>query len=135
VVAAIIRDKKGRLLIVQRPADGLLGALWKFPGGILDPEEPAETGLTRIVRKELGIEIGVGAKLAAVNHAYTHFRITLTAFGCTPKDGIPAGSACRWAGAAELESLPFSKADRLIARAVAAPFSPLPISGPRLSPG
>jgi len=119
VVSAVIRDGNGRLLIVQRPARGLLGSLWKFPGGILNPEEPPEEGLARITRTELGIEIGVGSPLAAVKHAYTHFRITLTAFCCTLREGIPTGSPWRWAGTGELEELPFSKADRLIARSVA----------------
>jgi len=119
VVSAVIRDGNGRLLIVQRPARGLLGSLWKFPGGILNPEEPPEEGLARITRTELGIEIGVGSPLAAVKHAYTHFRITLTAFSCTLREGVPSGSPWRWAGTGELEELPFSKADRLIARSVA----------------
>jgi A/G-specific adenine glycosylase len=119
VVSAVIRDGNGRLLIVQRPARGLLGSLWKFPGGILNPEEPPEEGLARIAREELGIEIGVGSPLAAVKHAYTHFRITLTAFSCTLREGIPTGSPWRWAGTGELEELPFSKADRRIARSVA----------------
>ena len=119
VVSAVIRDGNGRLLIVQRPARGLLGSLWKFPGGILNPEEPPEEGLARIAREELGIEIGVGSPLAAVKHAYTHFRITLTAFCCTLREGIPTGSLWRWAGTGELEELPFSKADRRIARSVA----------------
>ena len=119
VVAAVIRDGNGRLLIVQRPARGLLGSLWKFPGGILNPEEPPEEGLARIARNELGIEIGVGSPLAAVKHAYTHFRITLTAFSCTLWEGIPTGSPWRWAETGELEELPFSKADRMIARSVA----------------
>lgn len=119
VVSAVIHDGNGRLLIVQRPARGLLGSLWKFPGGILNPEEPPEEGLIRIAREELGIDIGVGPLLAAVKHAYSHFRITLTAFGCTLREGMPAGSPWRWAGTGELEELPFSKADRLIARSVA----------------
>jgi len=124
-VSAVIRDGDGRLLIVQRPARGFLGSLWKFPGGILNPEEPPEEGLARIARTELGIEIGVGSPLAAVKHAYTHFRITLTAFGCTLREGIPSGSPWRWAGTGELEALPFSKADRMIARSVA------PVTGHR----
>jgi len=119
VVSAVIRNGNGRLLIVQRPARGLLGSLWKFPGGILNPEEPPEEGLARIAREELGIKIGVGSPVAAVKHAYTHFRITLTAFSCTLREGVPTASPWRWAGIDELEELPFSKADRLIARSVA----------------
>jgi A/G-specific adenine glycosylase len=120
VVAAVIRDEEGRLLLVQRPSDGLLGSLWKFPGGILDPQEGREEGLERIVRDELSVGIGVGSPLASVNHAYTHFRITLTAFSCTLREGSPGGPPWRWADAEEIEGLPFSKADRRIARMVSA---------------
>ena len=119
VVSAVIRDGNGRLLIVQRPARGLLGSLWKFPGGILNPEENPVEGLARIAREELNIEIGVRSPLAAVKHVYTHFRITLTAFACTLRKGMPTGSPWRWASTGELEELPFSRADRLIARSVA----------------
>ncbi|MCX5818738.1 MAG: A/G-specific adenine glycosylase [Deltaproteobacteria bacterium] len=118
VVAAVIRDGEGRILIVQRPSRGLLGSLWKFPGGILNPPEGREEGLMRIVRDELGLGIGVGSPLAAVKHAYTHFRITLTAFSCTLREGSPAGPPWRWAGGDEIEGLPFSKADRRIACSV-----------------
>jgi A/G-specific adenine glycosylase len=118
VVAAVIRDADGRLLIVQRPSHGLLGSLWKFPGGILDPQEGREEGLKRIVRDELSLEIGVLSPLAEVKHAYTHFRITLTAFSCTLRTGPPAGAPWRWAGGDEIESLPFSKADRRVACSV-----------------
>jgi A/G-specific adenine glycosylase len=121
VVAAVIRDRKGRLLIVQRPSSGLLGSLWKFPGGILNPHETREAGLKRIVREELGIVIDVGSALAEVKHAYTHFRITLTAFSCNLLKGSPAGPQWRWADGEEAEALPFSRADRRIARAVAPP--------------
>jgi A/G-specific adenine glycosylase len=119
VVASVIRDRKGRMLIVQRPARGLLGSLWKFPGGIIDPKETREEGLERIVREELGIKVEVGSALAAVKHAYTHFRITLTAFSCKLLKGSPAGPQWRWADTGEAEALPFSRADRRIARAVA----------------
>jgi A/G-specific adenine glycosylase len=67
----------------------------------------------------LGLGIGVGSPLAAVKHAYTHFRITLTAFSCTLREGSPAGLPWRWSGGDEIEGLPFSKADRRIARFVA----------------
>jgi A/G-specific adenine glycosylase len=118
-VAAVIRNGEGRLLLVQRPSHGLLGSLWKFPGGIVNPMEGREEGLERIVRDELSLGIEVGSPLASVNHAYTHFRITLTAFSCALREGSPAGPTWRWADADEIEALPFSRADRRIARFVA----------------
>jgi A/G-specific adenine glycosylase len=119
VVAAVVRDGQGRLLLVQRPARGLLGSLWKFPGGILDSGEAPEAGLVRLVQAELAIAVRVGSPVAAVDHAYTHFRITLTAFACSLLAGTPAGPAWRWTNQAELEALPLSRADRRIARLAA----------------
>ncbi len=118
VVAAVISDEEDRFLLVQRPSHGLLGSLWKFPGGIVEPPEGREAGLERIVRSELGLTIAVGTALAAVNHAYTHFRITLTAFSCALRSGSPAGGTWQWADAQEIEALPLSRADRRIARLV-----------------
>ncbi|MBN2318447.1 MAG: NUDIX domain-containing protein, partial [Acidobacteria bacterium] len=92
-----------------------------FPGGILNSDEARERGLRRIVREELGIRIDVGPALAEVKHAYTHFRITLSAFTCKLTKGAPAGSEWRWADVGEIEALPFSSADRKIARAVTRP--------------
>ena len=119
VVAAIIRNKKGHILIVQRPANGLLGSLWKFPGGVLAPGETPADGLRRSISEEMGIEIDAGPRLAVVRHAYTHFRITLSSYACILLKGTPAtmeGRAWRWATIRQLDELPFSKADRMIAR-------------------
>jgi A/G-specific adenine glycosylase len=115
VTAAVIFNRLGRVLIVRRPARGLLGSLWKFPGGIVEQKEILEEGLTRTVREELGIRIRVGKPLASVNHSYTHFRITLTAFRCFRRSGQPRALVCqewRWASPDDLEKLTFSKADR-----------------------
>lgn len=88
VVAAIIwRDggpsSGGRFLIAQRPLNGLLGGLWEFPGGKVEPGESMPDALRREIREELALEIEPGAALTVVEHAYTHFRITLHAFHAT----------------------------------------------------
>ena len=81
VTAGVIwRD--GRLLIAQRPLDGLLGGLWEFPGGKQQPNETLPECLHRELCEELDIKVEVGAKLAVVRHAFTHFRITVYAFEC-----------------------------------------------------
>ncbi|MBP6016555.1 MAG: A/G-specific adenine glycosylase [Candidatus Promineofilum sp.] len=85
VVAAIIwRDgvpaRQGNFLIAQRPLEGLLGGLWEFPGGKVEPGETSADALRREIREELALEVRPGAFVIEVAHAYTHFRITLRAF-------------------------------------------------------
>src|SRR6476646_3499958 len=39
VVAGVIRDATGRVLVAQRPAGKHLAGFWEFPGGKSDPGE------------------------------------------------------------------------------------------------
>jgi A/G-specific adenine glycosylase len=122
MTAAVVRDKRGRLLIVQRPDQGLLGGLWKFPGGARGPDETLQQGLRRRVRDELGIRIKVGEALTSVDHAYTHFRITLHAFQCARRNGKPRAIGCdkvQWVRTERLDDFPFSRADRKVIEALA----------------
>lgn len=120
MTAAIFMDRKKRLLIVQRPPRGLLGGLWKFPGGECMAGESLDGALRRTVKAELGIRAYVKKPLASVKHAYTHFRTTLHGFHCR-RVGEPENLGCsRWAWAAmsDLAGLPFSKVDRKIMEAM-----------------
>lgn len=118
VTAAVIcRD--GKVLIAQRPLDGLLGGLWEFPGGKQKPGESLESSLQREIREDLGVDIQVGGALGVYRHAYTHFRITLHAFGCMMFNGdepFPLQVMdVRWVFLKELASYPMGKIDRQIA--------------------
>ena len=121
MTAAVIRDNRGRLLIVQRPNKGLLGGLWKFPGGERGPDETLQQGLRRCVREELGIGVNVRKALTSVDHAYTHFRITLHAFRCAGRNGKPTAIGCdnyEWVKPDRLDDFPFSRADRKVIEAL-----------------
>ena len=82
VTAGLIRGGDGRLLIAQRPLDGLLGGLWEFPGGKQEDGETLQECLKRELMEELGIEVEVGEFFISVKHAFTHFKITLHTFEC-----------------------------------------------------
>jgi len=126
VAAGLIRDSDGRLLIAQRPMDGLLGGLWEFPGGKQEDDETMEACLARELREELAIEVEVGALFVKVKHAFTHFKITLHAFECvylgaTPPHTDPQALEVRdwaWVTEDDLDNYSFGKADRQVIQAL-----------------
>ena len=77
VVAGVIRDRRGRILLARRTEGRDLAGLWEFPGGKREPGETAEEALKRELREELGIEINVGAPLIRVPQAYPTKRLRL----------------------------------------------------------
>ena len=115
VTAGIIRGQDGRILLAQRPASGLLGGLWEFPGGKQEPGESLEECLKRELREELRIEVRVDERLPSVKHAYSHFAITLHGFACTHLSGEPQAIDCadwRWIRPEELSDFALPRADR-----------------------
>lgn len=119
-VAAIANDR-GEILIDRRPANGLLGGLWEFPGGKIEPEETVEACIKREILEEIGIEIEVGEHLITIEHAYTHFRVTLIVHHCRYMGGEPQPIECeeiRWVTLAEIDRFPFPKANTQIIAAL-----------------
>lgn len=123
VVVGVVFDEQGRLLVQRRPEDAMLGGLWEFPGGKREAGEALPDTCRRELREELGIEVSVGPEITRVNHAYSHFRITLHAFRCTLASGTPtsaSGEDVRWIGAAELDDYAFPRANRRVIEALQA---------------
>lgn len=117
VAAGMIWNGRGELLIAQRPLDGLLGGLWEFPGGKQEDGESLPDCLRRELREELAIEVEVGDLFARVEHAFTHFRITLHAFTCQHVSGEPQALGVRawaWVTPDQLAAYSFGKADRQV---------------------
>ncbi|HEX9013345.1 MAG TPA: NUDIX domain-containing protein, partial [Anaerolineaceae bacterium] len=118
VTAAVLR-RGGRVLIARRPAEGLLGGMWEFPGGKMEEGEDLPACLRREIREELGAEVEVREELGVYQHAYTHFRVTLHAFSCKLIGGEPRPiqpSELAWARVEDLAAYPMGKIDRQIAR-------------------
>lgn len=118
---AVIWNHQGQILIDCRRQEGLLGGLWEFPGGKIEPGETVEACIQREIQEELGIEIAVGDRLITVDHAYTHFRVTLNVHHCQHISGEPQPIECdevRWVTLAELDQFPFPKANVQIIKAL-----------------
>lgn len=115
IAVAVIEDEQGRILIQQRPADAMLGGLWEFPGGKQVPQETLEETAIRETREETGLHIAVDERIATVNHAYSHFRITLTAFHAHVTGGtLDSRWSARWTPRCELRNHPFPKANIVV---------------------
>lgn len=116
IAVGVIRHK-GSILIQKRPAEGLLGGLWEFPGGKQEAGETLQETVRREIAEELGIDVAVGTEITAVKHAYTHFKITLYAFECTLVSGTPdprAAEAWQWVAPEELEQFAFPRANKKV---------------------
>ena len=120
VVAGVIRDARGRILLARRTEGRDLAGRWEFPGGKREPGESLEACLEREIREELGTRARVGGRVAVVPWVYPERRVLLHFFRCqlasgaiTPREGQPY----RWVTRAELAALPTPPADaELVAR-------------------
>ena len=117
IAVGLIFDDDGRLLIAKRPEDAMLGGLWEFPGGKVEAGEAIPDACRRELAEELGVEVEVGVPLARVDHAYSHFKITLHAFDCRIVSGEPehhAAQPLRWVAVEDLGDFAFPRANRRI---------------------
>jgi A/G-specific adenine glycosylase len=120
-VTAAVVWRNGRILIAQRLFGGRLGGLWEFPGGKVEPGEALKHCLRREIREELGVRIKVGKPITTIDHAYTHFKITLHAFECELLSGKPQAvqvQAFKWVRLSELDRFAFAKTDLRIIEAL-----------------
>jgi 8-oxo-dGTP diphosphatase len=124
VVAGILRDAGGRILLAQRPPGKHLAGLWEFPGGKCELGELPEHALRRELHEELGIDIGAIEKLIAVPWRYPQKSIVLDVYNVANHTGSVhgrEGQALRWATLDEFETLALPDADRPVVAALRLP--------------
>jgi 8-oxo-dGTP diphosphatase len=113
-VSAGVVFRDGRVLITQRRAGDHLGGLWEFPGGKRHPGESYEDCLRRELMEELGIEVDVGERFAAVTHDYPDKSVHLEFFLCRWRRHEPRAIGCAdfaWVNREQLAQYSFPAAD------------------------
>ncbi|MDE7242076.1 MAG: A/G-specific adenine glycosylase [Desulfovibrio sp.] len=118
-VAGIL-EARGRILVHRRPARGVWGGLWEFPGGVLAAGEKPGAALARSLLAETGLVVvpGRGGKIL---HTRTRYRITLhwrrLAMAESAAETLPGLSdkSWRWATREELAGLPLPAPHRKVA--------------------
>jgi A/G-specific adenine glycosylase len=121
--AAGVIMRGGRVLVAQRPSKGLLGGMWEFPNGRVSGDPGRELpkalkmGYKLSVRAKLGGNIQNKKALGVVQHAYTHFKVTVYAFECELVS-ISKNKNLKWISLQELGDYPMGKIDRQIAKMI-----------------
>ena len=124
VVAAVISNASGDVLIAKRPDDKHQGGLWEFPGGKLEQTETREQALTRELKEELGIVVDSCTPLIKIRHDYSDKSVLLDVWRVDAFSGEAhgkEGQAIAWVSLDELEQYEFPAANKPIIAAARLP--------------
>jgi A/G-specific adenine glycosylase len=113
-IAVGVVFKNRRVLITRRPAQGLLGGLWEFPGGKLRNGESPAAACVREIKEEVNLDVAVEESLVQIRHAYTHFRIHMHVFCCRFTAGrvrLNGPADHRWVRIADIDRFAFPRAN------------------------
>jgi adenine-specific DNA glycosylase len=110
--AAFVLERRGRVLVRQRPEGVLNAFLWEFPNIEIFREG---TDIHKAARKEFGV-LPVLQPFCSIKHTITRYRITLDVFRGSLRDGSapPLPGSGRWLTQTELQRLPFTSAHKKV---------------------
>lgn len=124
VMAAVMHDADGRVLLAQRPAGKHLAGMWEFPGGKLEPDETPLAALARELHEELGITLQHAEPLIRVPRHDVERELLLDTWQTERWEGTPQsleGQALQWLPPARIDPAMLAPADRAILQAVRLP--------------
>lgn len=124
VVAAVIHNPQGQILIAQRPLHKHQGGLWEFAGGKVDADETPTQALVRELQEELAITVTQHQPLLTVEHHYSDKSVRLQVFRVTAFDGEAHGAEGQptvWVWPKDLKNYAFPAANTPILKAAVLP--------------
>lgn len=124
VVAGVITDARGRILLNRRTENSDMAGLWEFPGGKREPGETSEQALVRELREELGIEAEIGEWIMEVPQLYPDKRLRLEVRRISSWKGSPRGregQAITWVAPDKLARYSMPPADLPVVAALRHP--------------
>jgi 8-oxo-dGTP diphosphatase len=124
VMAGVMLDAEGRVLLAQRPAGKHLAGMWEFPGGKLEPGEAPLAGLARELHEELGITLLRAEPLIRVPCHHAERPLLLDVWQTDQWEGEPQsleGQALQWLLPEHIDPSILAPADRSILRALRLP--------------
>lgn len=98
VVAGLVVDDAGHVLLTRRKPEQPMGGYWELPGGKLEPGEAPQAALVRELDEELGAAVEVGPIWDVLHHAYPAFDLLMLVYRCR----LCAGAVARAVDVADL---------------------------------
>ncbi|WP_240732376.1 MULTISPECIES: Nudix family hydrolase [Dyella] len=124
VLAGVMVDGAGKVLLAQRPPGKHLAGAWEFPGGKREPGEAPLAALARELHEELGILLQGAEPLIRVPWQYDDKSLLLDAWIVRAWANEPAsldGQALRWSDPWSVDIADLAPADRAILQALRLP--------------
>lgn len=122
VVAAVIENREGRILIARRKQEISLGGYWEFPGGKVEKGESPSDCLVRELREEMDMQIEPGEILAETIHDYGDGRVVhligIRAIMIGGRLRLHSYDDIRWVSLSEIQDYLFAPADESIVEAL-----------------
>ena len=123
VMAGLLLDSRGCVLLAQRLPGKHLAGFWEFPGGKLEPGETPRAALARELHEELGIRLQHAQPLIRVPWRYDDRDLLLDAWCVDRWDGVPQsleGQALQWQVPSSIDATLLTPADGPILQALLA---------------
>ena len=124
VVAGVLNDEQGRILLAQRTPGRHLAGQWEFPGGKREPGETPDAALRRELEEEIGVRAGALRRLIAVPWQYPEKSVLLDVYRVLEYSGSPhgrEGQALRWEPLSRLADIDMPAADKPVLTALRLP--------------
>ena len=114
MMAGVLTNGQGEVLLACRPEHLHQGGRWEFPGGKLEPGEERAAGLCRELLEEIGVQVQTARPLIAVNHRYPERLVRLDVWQVQSWSGEPygrEGQVVEWVHPSQFGEREFPPAD------------------------
>lgn len=114
VVAGIIEDGAGRVLLAQRPEDKDLAGYWEFPGGKIELNEEPFAALVRELQEELRLDVSLIGQLGQFEYRYSWGQVILHVFvvrAQTQPQATAEVSVFQWVSIDDVDNYQLAPAD------------------------